>query len=121
MVSANVRFIRIQTPLELLEALKTVDGAGSGLDADLLDGLHANQIGGGGGLILVQETLVVSGGGVPAALSFPANPATSLRINVNGILAEQTVDYTIVGSTVTWIATSYSLDPADTVIAVYFK
>jgi hypothetical protein len=31
-----------QTAAEILTAVKTVDGAGSGLDADLLDGLHAS-------------------------------------------------------------------------------
>lgn len=30
------------TPSDVLEDLKTVDGAGSGLDADLLDGLHGS-------------------------------------------------------------------------------
>ena len=33
-----------QTPSELLTAIKTVDGTGTGLDADLLDGLHASDI-----------------------------------------------------------------------------
>jgi len=31
-----------QTPQEILDALKVVDGSGSGLDADLLDGQHGN-------------------------------------------------------------------------------
>jgi len=31
----------------ILEKVKAVDGAGSGLDADLIDGLHASEIGGG--------------------------------------------------------------------------
>ncbi len=33
-----------QTAAEILSALLTVDGAGTGLDADLLDGLHASDI-----------------------------------------------------------------------------
>ena len=33
-----------QTASEILTAIKTVDGTGSGLDADLLDGLHAQEI-----------------------------------------------------------------------------
>jgi len=33
-----------QTPAEILTAIKTVDGSGSGLDADLLDGVHLNQL-----------------------------------------------------------------------------
>lgn len=32
-----------QTPTEILTAIKTVDGASSGLDADLLDGKHASD------------------------------------------------------------------------------
>lgn len=32
------------TPLQILKALKKVDGVGSGLDADLIDGLHANEL-----------------------------------------------------------------------------
>jgi hypothetical protein len=36
-----------QTAQEILDALKTVDGAGSGLDADLLDGFPHRGLGGG--------------------------------------------------------------------------
>ena len=32
-----------QTASELLTSIKTVDGSGSGLDADLLDGIHASS------------------------------------------------------------------------------
>lgn len=31
------------TPLQIREALKTVDGTGSGVDADVVDGIHADQ------------------------------------------------------------------------------
>ena len=37
-----------QSAAQILTAIKTVDGTGSGLDADLLDGLHASELGGGG-------------------------------------------------------------------------
>lgn len=33
-----------QTALDILNKLKTVDGSGSGLDADTIDGLHANEL-----------------------------------------------------------------------------
>jgi len=33
-----------QTALDILIKLKTVDGSGSGLDADTIDGLHANEL-----------------------------------------------------------------------------
>jgi len=38
-----IEMIPEQTPAELLAALKTVDGSGSGLDADTLDGLTASE------------------------------------------------------------------------------
>jgi hypothetical protein len=37
------------TAADVLAKLKTVDGAGSGLDADLIDGLDSGALGGGGG------------------------------------------------------------------------
>lgn len=33
-----------QTALDILNKIKTVDGSGSGLDADTVDGLHANEL-----------------------------------------------------------------------------
>ena len=39
---ASAGYTNDQTAAEILTAIKTVDGSGSGLDADLLDGLHAN-------------------------------------------------------------------------------
>lgn len=33
-----------QTALDILNKIKTVDGSGSGLDADTIDGLHANEL-----------------------------------------------------------------------------
>lgn len=39
------KFELVLTPLEILTGLLTVDGAGSGLDADLLDGQHASAFG----------------------------------------------------------------------------
>ena len=37
---ASAGYTNDQTPAELLTAIKTVDGSGSGLDADLLDGVQ---------------------------------------------------------------------------------
>jgi len=63
-----------QTAAEILTEIKSVDGAGSGLDADLLDGLHASDIlaqaantassGVGNGLITITANngLIGSGG-----------------------------------------------------------
>ena len=43
-VPADAKFTdTIKTPAEELTDIKTVDGEGSGLDADLLDGKHANE------------------------------------------------------------------------------
>ena len=43
---ATTAFVELATtPAQILTDLKTVDGAGSGLDADTVDGLHASQLG----------------------------------------------------------------------------
>jgi hypothetical protein len=77
-----------QTSAEILTSIKTVDGAGSGLDADLLDGSHksdilaqaasdaANQI--GNGLIEISGTNGVTGSGNFNLNDF-ANTAISLE------------------------------------------
>ena len=44
-----------QTAAEILTAIKTVDGAASGLDADLLDGLHASSF------LQANQTITLSG------------------------------------------------------------
>ena len=41
---ASAGYTNDQTAAEILTAIKTVDGAGSGLDADLLDGVHGASI-----------------------------------------------------------------------------
>ena len=41
---ASAGYTNDQTPAELLTAIKTVDGSGSGLDADLLDGVQLDNI-----------------------------------------------------------------------------
>ena len=77
-----------QTSAEMLSSIKTVDGAGSGLDADLLDGSHksdilataasnaASQI--GNGLIEISGTNGVTGSGNFNLNDF-ANTAISLE------------------------------------------
>ena len=43
-ISSATETVSNQTAAEILTAIKTVDGSGSGLDADLLDGQHADQL-----------------------------------------------------------------------------
>jgi len=48
------------TANKILEKLKTVDGSGSGLDADTIDGKHADELGGGAGFEKIAEIKVNS-------------------------------------------------------------
>ena len=75
-----------QTPAELLTAIKTVDGSGTGLDADLLDGNHysdilaaaANNV--GNGLVTVNAGTGIS---VSIINSFNLNDEANTTIQVN--------------------------------------
>jgi PAS domain-containing protein len=72
---------------EILESIKTVDGAGSGLDADLLDGQHASDIiatavgqsGASVGNGLVQ---ISSGSGLTGSGSFNLNDFSNTSITI---------------------------------------
>lgn len=76
--------------------------------------------GGGGSLTPHQETLAVTAG-QPAALSTTPASAAAVLLGVNGVEAEQGVDYTISGTSLTWISGDYSLDGSDVVVAYYFS
>jgi len=60
-----------QTDAEILAAVKRVDGAGSGLDADLLDGIqgssYALKSDVAGGFVLVEEKVITTGTGTTAS------------------------------------------------------
>ena len=76
-----------QTAAEIMTAIQTVDGAGTGLDADLLDGQHASQIiasavgqanaNVGNGLVSIT-----SGGGLTGSGSFNLNDNGNTAITI---------------------------------------
>ena len=66
------------TAADILTKLKTVDGASSGLDADLLDGLHASSTNAGNSIVARDASGNFSAGTITAALSGNASSATTL-------------------------------------------
>ena len=86
-----------QTPSELLTAIKTVDGTGTGLDADLLDGLHASDIlsqaantaaqSVGNGLVTIGTSNGLTGSG-----TFNLNDSVATTINIEHSDTSSVVD-----------------------------
>lgn len=68
---------------DILTKLKTVDGASSGLDADLLDGLHASSTNAGNSIVARDASGNFSAGTITATLSGKATTATTAT-NVSG-------------------------------------
>lgn len=66
------------TAADILTKLKTVDGASSGLDADLLDGLHASSTNAVNSIVARDGSGNFSAGTITAALSGNASSATTL-------------------------------------------
>ena len=60
-----------QTAAQILTAIKTVDGSGSGLDADLLDGLHASSFATSAQGTLATNALPKAGGTMTGNLTIP--------------------------------------------------
>lgn len=63
---------------DILTKLKTVDGASSGLDADLLDGLHASSTNAVNSIVARDASGNFSAGTITATLSGNASSATTL-------------------------------------------
>ena len=66
------------TAADILTKLQTVDGASSGLDADLLDGLHASSTNTANSIVARDGSGNFSAGTITAALSGNASSATTL-------------------------------------------
>ena len=77
-----------QTASEILTAIKTVDGIGSGLDADLLDGQHASQIiasatSGAAANVFDSIVTLAAGNAVDGGGSFTLNQQANTTITFN--------------------------------------
>jgi hypothetical protein len=70
-----------QTAAQLLTAVKTVDGSGSGLDADLLDGLHASSFATSAQGTLASNALPKSGGTMTGTITTNSDIVSTGRDN----------------------------------------
>lgn len=101
--------------------------AGEVINAVCTDGLiwhviSASGAGGGGGSLSAKQERLVVFGGQPDDLLFAPVENAALVLYVNGILARQGAagEYTISGTTITWLDNNYILDASDEVIAYYW-
>ena len=77
-----------QTAAEILTAIKTVDGAGTGLDADLLDGQHAADIiaaatSGAAANVFDSQITITAGNAIDGGGSFTLNQQTAATITID--------------------------------------
>lgn len=86
----NIGYQQIKdTATQILEKLKEVDGTGSGLDADLLDGKHASEF------AAANHTHTPSSIGAAAAShTHPASQITAGTL-ATGVIASSGTDYTV--------------------------
>ena len=110
-----------QTASEILTAIKTVDGSGSGLDADLLDGQHGsyylnyqNLTNTPGASARIEEFPTVTNGSASVTM---ANSYTLNRLDVylNGARMKSGTDYSVSGTTLTF---TENLQTGD-IVAIY--
>ena len=90
-----------QTAAEILTAIKTVDGTGSGLDADLLDGQHASDIiasatAAAAGGIHDATITVTAGNAIDGGGTFTVNQQANSSITINH--ADTSTQVSVVGS-----------------------
>lgn len=78
----------------------------------------AQVVAGGGHINWTQDEYVPTFGQVTFILSSAPIDVTSLEFNLNGVLYDDNVDYTISGSTITWIS-SITLKPKDKILIRY--
>lgn len=85
------------TPAQLLEKIKTVDGSGSGLDADLLDGLHAASTNTASTVVSRDTSGNFAAGTITATLSGNSSTATKLQTarTINGVSFDGSANITI--------------------------
>jgi hypothetical protein len=89
-----------QTASEILTAIKTVDGSGTGLDADLLDGLHASDILSQAANTASQsvgngEVAITANTGLTGSGTFNLNDSTDLAINIQHADTSSVVDVSL--------------------------
>lgn len=72
-----------------------------------------------GGAPWREDEFTATGGQITFIISWPATDANSIELYVNGVLYDDTADYTVSGTTVTWLNTPFSMDVGDKVLVRY--
>ena len=114
----NVKVTSNDTTSDLLLA-KLSAGVGITL-TELNDGGNEQiEISGGAAALWTEDEFAPGLGQVSFILtSAPADP-DSFSLHVNGVVYDDTADYTVSGTTLTWLNTLFSLDGSDKLLARY--
>ena len=81
--------------------------------------LQVPAIGAGGHLPWIGDSYIPTAGQITFILSQAPSDLESFRFYVNGVLVEDTNDYTVSGVTVTWLDSNYIMAVTDTVTIHY--
>jgi hypothetical protein len=108
------------TASDVLTKIKTVDGSGSGLDADLLDGLNSATANTVSTIVARDSSGNFSAGTITAALSGNATTATTLQTAraINGVSFNGSADVTVTtaGTGITVTGTQVAIDSTVTTL-----
>jgi hypothetical protein len=82
------------------------------------DGVNYQVVSAGGGGVTIQESHTPTAS--QTVFTTAATPSGAVQVFVNGIAYQSGgVDYTVSGSTVTWLNTAFTLATTDTVVFLY--
>jgi hypothetical protein len=102
------------TASDVLTKIKTVDGSGSGLDADLLDGLNSATANTVSTIVARDSSGNFAAGTITAALTGNASTATTLQTSraINGVSFNGSADITVTtaGTGITVTGTQVAID-----------
>lgn len=101
--------------------VKVVAGSGIAVSEQNDGGVETLEITntGGGGAPWVEDEFVPTLGQVTFVLSSVPTDLNSISLHVNGIAYDDVTDYTVSGTTLTWLNTPFSLETTDKLLARY--
>jgi hypothetical protein len=81
--------------------------------------IQIGNLPGGGGDPWIEDEFTPSNGQITFILSQAPSDANSFSLLVNGVLADDVVDYTVSGTNLTWLNNLFVLDTGDKLLARY--
>ncbi len=73
----------------------------------------------GGHILWVEDEFIPTAGQTVFTLSSGPTDSNSTVVVVNGVIADDTTDYTVSGTTLTWLDTEHTLNGSDKLLVRY--